>query len=448
MASIRTSEVIQKLIKTSVTTLQLPLGSRINIGGQQYNTLTSLTLNTATVGAGGVDATIVAGSLYYVYAVLSSNQVYLIASLNSSLPSGFTQARCVGGFTTNASGQIDVVGDYPVNISVAGNIISGGNTDNLIINGAFDFWQRGTTFTTPTNGAYCADRWSCANASSASLSYSRLAAVPSGSRSTYSLRATVANAGTEGTRQYNGINYKPEGLDITRYYGKVCTMSFWCRSSYAGTFGFSYQGSWGTGTQSWATNVTINAADTWEYKTITVPFTFGGGTPPFDNTIATSFWWLLECDAGGTPGFGTLWTSRASGRTNWPLNATFDLADVMFNVGSIAAPFKRAGVTIGQELALCQRYYETLFYDRSVYFRGYTGIATVYRHPIGYKVTKRAAVAPTFVGTWTYSGVSSMNYDDYGVDFISLAINATNVGGMYDVYKTTSSTYIAIDAEI
>jgi len=107
MGSIRTVENIAKLAKTSVTTLSLP-ASRVNIGAAQYIT-PALTLNTATVGIGGVDATITAGGLYYVYAVLSGNVVYLIASPNSSLPSGFTQARKVGSFNTNGISAIDQV---------------------------------------------------------------------------------------------------------------------------------------------------------------------------------------------------------------------------------------------------------------------------------------------------------------------------------------------------
>jgi len=105
VGTIRKPESISKLAKLTATTLSLP-ASTLNIGGQQYNTLTALTLNTATVGAGGVDVTVVANSVYYVYAVVSSNTVYLIGSLSSSVPSGFMQARKVGAFTTGVTSQI------------------------------------------------------------------------------------------------------------------------------------------------------------------------------------------------------------------------------------------------------------------------------------------------------------------------------------------------------
>jgi hypothetical protein len=91
-------------VKTSVTTLSLP-ASRINIGAQQYVT-SALTLNTAVTGVGGCDVAVAANSVYYTYAVVSSGVVYLIGSLSSSLPAGFTQARKVGAFTTGTTSQI------------------------------------------------------------------------------------------------------------------------------------------------------------------------------------------------------------------------------------------------------------------------------------------------------------------------------------------------------
>jgi hypothetical protein len=104
VGSIRTNENIGKLVKLTVSTLQLP-ASRINIGAAQYVT-PALTLNTAVTGVGGCDVAVAANSVYYTYAVVSSNVVYLIASLSSSLPAGFTQARKVGAFTTGTTSQI------------------------------------------------------------------------------------------------------------------------------------------------------------------------------------------------------------------------------------------------------------------------------------------------------------------------------------------------------
>lgn len=102
--SIRTAESIAKLTKTSGTTLSLA-ASRINVGALQYVT-GALTLNTGTSGLGGMVDALAASTLYYVYAVVSSGTVYLVASTNSSLPTGYTQCRQVGVFSTDGSSQI------------------------------------------------------------------------------------------------------------------------------------------------------------------------------------------------------------------------------------------------------------------------------------------------------------------------------------------------------
>jgi len=105
MASIRVTESVGKLVRASTATATFP-ASRINIGAQQYVTTSSLTLNTGVVGSGGVDASVQASKLYYVYAVLSNGAPALIASTSSTLPAGYTQARIVGYFLTNAASQI------------------------------------------------------------------------------------------------------------------------------------------------------------------------------------------------------------------------------------------------------------------------------------------------------------------------------------------------------
>jgi hypothetical protein len=105
MPSIRTPESIATPIKSSSTVITFG-ASTFNIGAQQYRTLSPLTITKNTVGAGGVDATIQASSLYYLYAVINLGTPSLIGSLNSSLPAGYTQARLVGNFTTDSSSNI------------------------------------------------------------------------------------------------------------------------------------------------------------------------------------------------------------------------------------------------------------------------------------------------------------------------------------------------------
>lgn len=171
---------------------------------------------------------------------------------------------------------------------------------------------------------------------------------------------TVANDGG-GSLQYNGLTYKMEGFDAARCFGKNITLSFWVRSSYVGAFSVGVQPLSGSGGTSWNALVTINAANVWEYKTVVIPFTFNNTATGlvFDNNAFAAIWFMVMNTPGSYPqGWGSFATGTANGRTNWPLAATLDISDAMLNLGTSAAPFQRAGGTIGGELALCQRYYE------------------------------------------------------------------------------------------
>jgi hypothetical protein len=105
MASIRYPENLAVLTKASSTTATLG-ASIFNIGAQQYKTTNTLTVNTSVIGAGGVDSTLQASKMYFVFAVLVSGSPALVASTNSVSPSGFTQSRLVGYFYSNATSQI------------------------------------------------------------------------------------------------------------------------------------------------------------------------------------------------------------------------------------------------------------------------------------------------------------------------------------------------------
>jgi hypothetical protein len=94
---------IGALSKVNATTVELA-ASLVTIGGLQYDTGT-LSLSTLLTGVGGLDAGPVQNNkVYNVFAILSSEEPALIASLLSA-PSGYTVYTKVGAFNT------DIVGD-------------------------------------------------------------------------------------------------------------------------------------------------------------------------------------------------------------------------------------------------------------------------------------------------------------------------------------------------
>jgi hypothetical protein len=100
--------------------------------------------------------------------------------------------------------------------------------ENRIINGAFDFWQRGTSFTTAVYGA---DRWVNGTSGSGTVTQARQAFTVGdilGSNSpTYFLRQTVS--GQSGAGAYAITNQNIEG--VRSYAGQTITVLGWARRS-------------------------------------------------------------------------------------------------------------------------------------------------------------------------------------------------------------------------
>jgi hypothetical protein len=125
--------------------------------------------------------------------------------------------------------------------------------------------------------------------------------------------------------------------------GKIITISFWYRSNIVGTHGVRILPLGTTGGVDTKVAITVNSANTWEYKTVTTnalsAVTSWGSTA--DNATA------LILDIG-------LRVSEV-GQTTIAANTYFNLTGVQLEQGSVATPFERR--PIGTELALCQRYY-------------------------------------------------------------------------------------------
>lgn len=98
-------ERIGNLTKTGNTTVRLS-PSVITLGAKQYST-GNLTCDITLSGAGGIDSgSVQASKAYYLYAVVDSGTVKLIASLSGTQPLGFSTNKKIGGLFTNGSSQV------------------------------------------------------------------------------------------------------------------------------------------------------------------------------------------------------------------------------------------------------------------------------------------------------------------------------------------------------
>ena len=319
------------------------------------------------------------------------------------------------------------------------NITNNLSNRNLVINGAMQVAQRGTSSTVSGYGSI--DRWQ--------FNYGGIDNPIT--QSQINVAPTETGAGTAGFRNAFRLTNgdQTSGFGATDYFqfqqfiedqniansgwivndpNSFITVSYWIRSSVAQEFfGFAetYHGDdwmygWSTGTLT---------ADTWTKITKTIPgrsnLTWGNdngaglliapitlwGTNYTDSSVGNDAWHQYFSSSRTPDATSTWWTTNG---------ATVDITGVQVEVGSVATEFEHR--TFGQELALCQRYFEFLKFN--YYFvTGYYEGAGNPRIPLIWNVEKRAAPTITLPTIGTGSG----------------ELQVTNNGGSWD----TSSTNIA-----
>jgi hypothetical protein len=249
---------------------------------------------------------------------------------------------------------------------------------NLITNGAMQVAQRGTSLSiAPAENGYSVDRFKVFTYAMDQLTgtFAQVSDAPSGFAN--SLKWTTGTAESAITdSEYHSIEYNIEAQDLQRLEqgsstAKTITLSFWVKSSVADDFGVSIYKPDEAGSLSTRVvnpTYTINSANTWEYKTITIlGDTDSSGGITLDNGIGLTLSWGIGCGPvySGTPNtsWGTYsnptWLgSQTQSTVTTTSGATFQITGVQLEVGDTATPFEHR--SYGQELALCQRYYERI----------------------------------------------------------------------------------------
>ncbi len=240
---------------------------------------------------------------------------------------------------------------------------------NMIINGAMQIDQRATSKTGVTSSGYhTLDRWKLDNSGLGTFTMSRSADAPSGFYSSLKMDCTTAY-GSAGADDFNAIHQDLESYDgVSLGYGtsdaKSLTVSFWVKCSQTGTLQFNLL-HYASSTRQISATYTINAANTWEKKTIT----FAGDTSQAsdnDNSKGLIFEWFLASGTGRTSGGSpqTSWGAYTLNKRNAgstisigdSTSDTWQITGVQAEIGSTATDFEHR--SYGEELELCKRYYQ------------------------------------------------------------------------------------------
>jgi len=355
------------------------------------------------------------------------------------------------------------------NASVADTAVHGRR--NLIINGAMNVAQRGTSF---TGNVYTLDRFkpSAANTDQLVATVTQESDSPNGFSNSLKLTTTTAET-TLDADEHLSVRYRIEGQDLQHLkFGTSdalqTTLSFWVKSSEAATFTvFIYQADDG---RMVTKPYTINSADTWEYKTITFP---ADTTGVIDNNNGEGFQISFGLGAGSnlTGGSTGSWaaystSNEQAGNTSTiptTLNATWQITGVQLEVGDTATPFEHR--SYGEELALCQRYYYVLgdgsIQSNSKLGNGYGWASGQVELIVNFPVQLRSAPTlkqPSGSNKYTWASSSgSITFDDltiYQPNVQNCLIYKSGLSGVtqgrgYRAHLNNDSDgYVAFDAEL
>jgi hypothetical protein len=285
---------------------------------------------------------------------------------------------------------------------------------NAIINGAFNVWQRGTTFTNATVNTYTADRWFFGG------SGNNTGAI---SQQTFT-SGTAPVAGYEGQFFFR-FNQTTTAIsptitqrieDVRKFAGQTVTVSFWAKtaSSMNGLRSITINqnfGSGGSGTVTTTVNSAVATTTAW------TRFSYSVAVPSISGkTVGTSSYFELSFN---TAEF---------------VAVTLDIWGVQVEASSTASDFQTATGTIQGELAACQRYLPSIRGQYSTlvgFFGSTTGGVFNYNFPV------EARVAPT--------GITVSNVADWGLVTPSIGTGATtaiawNYGGVNGATVSTTHT--------
>lgn len=205
---------------------------------------------------------------------------------------------------------------------------------NVIINGAMDIWQRGTSFTAIGTNIYSADRWK-QTTTTLNGNITRDTIVPS-SQFNYSLKAVPASNGTPLNEW--AIRQMLEQQNINHFAGQVVTLSFWYRSTKT-----SHKARISCINSTGGTDITQSftvAANTWTKISL-----------PFNSFAAVTAWTGANNAEAGFVDIGFADSTALTTSDN------FYVTGVQLEVGQTSTPFRRNANSIQAELNACLRYY-------------------------------------------------------------------------------------------
>ena len=281
-------------------------------------------------------------------------------TIDSSGSAAITTANITTANVTNATATGTI--NTP---SINGGQIGGRR--NIVINGAMQVAQRGTSFTSVAGSAYHLDRFRTGMGdTTARFTVTQATAALNGFANSLKYDCTTAESSLSNAGARLFIQHRLEGQDLQQLKkgtsdAEKVTVSFYVKTNKSGVYTVELYDV--DNTRSISQTITVSDAN-WNRYTLTFD---GDTTGTLDNNNANSLDLIIHLIAGTTYTGGTFSTSWSSATENTRVSSSnvnigdstdnnFEITGVQLEVGSQATPFEHR--SFGEELALCQRYYQ------------------------------------------------------------------------------------------
>ena len=338
---------------------------------------------------------------------------------------------------------------------------------NLIINGAMQVAQRGTSASGITSSTYTTvDRFKT-NGNNGTWTVSQDTDAPDGFSNSFKMLLTATEALI--SNSYMAVEQKIEGQNLQQLaYGtsaaKTVTVSFWVKSNITGTYCLNlYQDD---GTKNYPQTYTIDSAGTWEYKTISY---VGDTATSLDNdntsSLRTMFFLVAGSDFNsGSAGSRVSYTNATfaagqSAQVGATINDYFQITGVQLEVGDTATPFEHR--SYGQELALCQRYFNNIVEYGGSSVTGFVSAAAyssgINYGPYTFPVEMRTSPTLSYSSLSHFRSRFSNNQTPTDISYhgtaskkqTTLQFSATSTAGQAGWFEAiNSNAYLYLDAEL
>ena len=357
------------------------------------------------------------------------------------------------------------------------NLISAGRR-RINLNGAMSVFQRGSVTGVSTD-AFGADRYRLQNEVAGTIALTEDADVPDegGFQSSYKIACTATET-IDSTNSNLIMIHRLEGQDsqFTNFgnpSASPLTLSFWIKSNRAGDFNVNFENEQPSGDgadRGYQTKQTLNQADTWEYKVVTIEGDAAAGMG-FQNTTVKGLCFEISLSKGGSVFDGTApkayWHNLANAeRSTYNQHFFGDstsnywkITGVQLELGKVATPFEHRSYC--EELQLCKRYYQHYSGTSAQVCGGFQGEMAGNNGVQIFGNISEMRAAPSFslsnVGVSTLGGTiftinsPAINSNSNSTGFRLFGTSASGLAAGTFIFTRVfsgSTGYIAFDAEI